>query len=58
MNVQMAWLGPMELFLILIVALLLFGPRRLPEIGKAFGKGIKEFQGATTEKSAESDRPA
>jgi len=38
-----------ELALILILALVVFGPKRLPEIGGAMGKGIKEFKKATTE---------
>jgi len=39
-------IGIPELIVILIIALLLFGARRLPEIGKALGKGIKEFKDA------------
>ena len=37
-------LSPVHIILILIVALLIFGPRRLPELGGAVGKTIKEFQ--------------
>ncbi len=40
---------PTDLIIIAIVALLLFGPSRLPEIGRALGKTIKEFQSATKE---------
>ena len=42
-------LGPTELILILVVALMLFGPSKLPEIGKAVGKGLREFKNATNE---------
>jgi sec-independent protein translocase protein TatA len=42
-------LQPTHLVIILIVALLIFGPSRLPELGKAIGKTIKEFQSATKE---------
>ena len=42
-------LGTQELILILGVALLVFGPQKLPEIGKAVGKGLREFRKATTE---------
>ena len=37
-------LGFMEILLILVVVLLLFGARRLPEIGASFGKSIREFK--------------
>lgn len=40
----MLGIGPMELLLILIIALLVFGPGRLPEIGAALGKAIREFR--------------
>lgn len=42
-------IGTQELILILGVALLVFGPQKLPEIGKAVGKGLREFKKATTE---------
>ncbi len=35
---------PLELVIILVVALLIFGPKRLPEMGASIGKSIKEFQ--------------
>jgi TatA/E family protein of Tat protein translocase len=37
-------IGPVELILILIVALIVFGPARLPEIGAGLGKALREFQ--------------
>ena len=37
-----------ELILALMVALIVFGPGKLPEVGKAIGKGIQEFRRATT----------
>lgn len=42
-------LGWMEIGVILIVVLLLFGPRRLPEIGRSLGLGIREFKKASHE---------
>ncbi len=42
-------LQPTHLIIILVVALLIFGPSRLPEIGRSFGKMLKEFQSATKE---------
>ena len=41
--------GAPELILIFIVALLVFGPRKLPELGRAIGKGISEFRKATSD---------
>jgi TatA/E family protein of Tat protein translocase len=38
-----------ELLLVLVLALVVFGPKRLPEIGGALGKGIKEFRRGTSE---------
>lgn len=38
-----------ELVLILIIALVVFGPGKLPEVGKAIGKGIQEFRRASNE---------
>lgn len=40
-------LGAPEVLLILVVALLLFGAKRLPEIGKSLGRGLREFKHAT-----------
>ena len=42
----MGSLGPTELILILAVALIIFGPGKLPELGQMLGKGIREFKGA------------
>lgn len=42
-------LGFMEIALILVVVLLLFGARRLPEIGASFGKSIREFKKGISE---------
>ena len=36
--------GPLEIVVILLVVLLLFGAKRLPEIGRALGQGISEFK--------------
>ena len=40
-------IGVPGLILILVVALVIFGPNKLPEIGRAFGKSIREFKRAT-----------
>ena len=41
-------LGFSELLFILVIALLVFGPKRLPELGKTLGKGLAEFKRATS----------
>jgi sec-independent protein translocase protein TatA len=41
--------GPMELILLLVIVLIIFGPGKLPDIGNAIGKGIREFRKASTE---------
>lgn len=35
--------GPLEALIVLIIALIVFGPKRLPELGKSLGKGIRGF---------------
>ena len=46
----MGWnLGFQELIVIFVVALLIFGPRKLPELGRSLGKSIGEFKKATNE---------
>ncbi len=42
-------LGLPELIVIFVIALIVFGPKKLPELGKALGKGIAEFKRATEE---------
>jgi sec-independent protein translocase protein TatA len=37
-------IGPLELAIVLIIALVVFGPKRLPELGKSVGRGIREFK--------------
>jgi sec-independent protein translocase protein TatA len=38
------WIGPWELVILLLVVLLVFGPKRLPEMGRSLGKGFREFK--------------
>ena len=45
----MGQLGFQELLVIFIIALLVFGPKKLPELGKSLGKGLREFKRATNE---------
>jgi sec-independent protein translocase protein TatA len=41
--------GPWELILLLVIVLIIFGPGKLPDIGSAVGKGIREFRKASNE---------
>ncbi len=41
---QAGWLGPWEITAIVVVVLLLFGGRKIPELMKGLGKGVKEFK--------------
>lgn len=42
-------IGVPELILILVLSLVIFGPKKLPEVGKAVGNGLREFKNATKE---------
>jgi len=48
-------LGFQELLVILLIVLVLFGARRIPEVGRSLGKGIREFKKATREITADID---
>jgi len=41
-------IGPLEIFIVLIIALIVFGPKRLPELGKSLGRGLREFKETVT----------
>ena len=41
-------IGPLEIVIVLIIALVVFGPKRLPELGRSMGKGIREFKNSLT----------
>jgi sec-independent protein translocase protein TatA len=50
MNIMFAWApGGLEVILILVVILILFGAKKIPELAKGLGQGIKEFKKATRE---------
>lgn len=48
-------MGPWELLLVLAIALVIFGPGKLPEVGRALGKGLREFRRASSQAREEAD---
>ena len=54
-------IGPMELIIVLVIVLLIFGPKRLPGLGKQLGSGMREFKDSISGKDRDDDddgRPA
>lgn len=49
--------GPLELAIVLIIALIVFGPKRLPELGRSLGRGIREFRGSVSGERGTHDSP-
>jgi len=49
--------GPLELVVVLVVALVIFGPKRLPELGKSLGGGMRSFKESVTGDD-DADEPA
>lgn len=49
-------LQPTHLFFILLIVLVIFGPGKLPDLGKGLGKGIREFKDALSGSSQDSDK--
>jgi sec-independent protein translocase protein TatA len=52
---QAGWLGPWEITAIVVVILLLFGGRKIPELMKGLGKGVKEFKEGIADDSDKKD---
>ena len=50
--------GPLEIGIVLLVALLIFGPKRLPELGRSMGNGIRELKGSLSVGADKADEPA
>jgi sec-independent protein translocase protein TatA len=49
--------GPLELAIVLIIALVVFGPKRLPELGRSVGRGIREFKSSISGDNDDDDEP-
>lgn len=48
-------IGPLEIIIVLVVVLLIFGPKRLPDLGRSLGGGMREFKDSVTGKSKDHD---
>lgn len=48
MDPMLGNIGPLEIIIVLIIALVVFGPKRLPELGSSLGRGIREFRSTVT----------
>jgi sec-independent protein translocase protein TatA len=48
MKAMFSNIGPLEIGIVLIIALIVFGPKRLPELGSSLGRGIREFKETVT----------
>ena len=49
-------IGPMEIILVLVIALIILGPKKLPEAGKSIGKGMREFKDSLAGKDDDDER--
>ena len=50
--------GPWEIILLLLLALLLFGAKRLPEIGRSMGRGLREFKESVSGRDSDDRTPS
>ncbi len=48
--------GPMEMIVVVVIALLVLGPKKLPEAGRSIGKGLREFKDAISGASDDEDK--
>ena len=51
------WIGFPELLILLVVVLLVFGPKRLPEMGRSLGRGMREFKDSVTGDNSDRKEP-
>jgi sec-independent protein translocase protein TatA len=48
--------GPLEIIVVLVIVLIVFGPKRLPDLGKSLGRGMREFKDSVTGKDKEHEQ--
>lgn len=51
-------IGPLEIAIVLIIALVILGPKKLPDMGRSMGRGMREFKDAVTNGGSDDDKPA
>jgi sec-independent protein translocase protein TatA len=51
-------IGPMELIIVLVIALIVLGPKKLPEVGRSIGDGMREFKDSISGNDTEPAQPA
>ncbi len=51
-------IGPLEIVIVLVIVLVIFGPKRLPDLGRSLGKGMREFKDSVTGKDDDHELPA
>ena len=51
-------IGPTEIIIVLVIVLLIFGPKRLPDLGRSMGRGMREFKDSVTGKDDDRDELA
>lgn len=56
LSIYEAAIGPQQIILIIVLLVLLFGAKKIPELMKGVGKGIKEFKDASNEESDDSEK--
>ena len=49
-------IGPLELIIVLVIILVIFGPKRLPGLGRSLGSGMREFKDSVTGKDKDEER--